>query len=46
MLCRHFMKSGQCSLNDKCHFAHGAQELRGPTSPLPTNIPPMHTKSV
>lgn len=27
-LCRHFMQKGSCPFGDKCHFAHGEQELR------------------
>jgi Zinc finger C-x8-C-x5-C-x3-H type (and similar) len=27
-LCRHFENLGKCDLADKCHFAHGKDELR------------------
>ena len=27
-LCRHFEHQGRCDLGEKCHFAHGKEELR------------------
>ena len=27
-LCRHYQNRGQCTLVDRCHFAHGDVELR------------------
>ncbi|EGR30146.1 zinc finger protein, putative, partial [Ichthyophthirius multifiliis] len=37
-LCRHF-KNGNCQLGQACHFAHGMEELRTTTDPIPVNIP-------
>lgn len=37
VICKHFEQSGQCYLGDKCHFAHGSEELRNPSDPLPPN---------
>lgn len=43
IICKHFEQSksmnsllilqegGQCYLGDKCHFAHGSEELRNPS---------------
>eukprot|EP00825_Cyclidium_porcatum_P048580 TRINITY_DN8197_c0_g1_i1.p2 TRINITY_DN8197_c0_g1~~TRINITY_DN8197_c0_g1_i1.p2 ORF type:complete len:257 (-),score=27.16 TRINITY_DN8197_c0_g1_i1:174-944(-) len=42
-LCRHF-QNGNCTLGDKCYFAHGQQELRNANDPLPQNIPQLNTK--
>jgi len=36
MLCRHF-NNGNCSLGDKCHFAHGQQELRNSSDVIPSH---------
>ena len=39
-LCWHYMNKGFCSLFDKCHFAHGKQEIRNKVDPMPYQIPP------
>lgn len=39
-MCWHYMNKGQCSLFDKCYFAHGQKELRQKADPLPTVVPP------
>lgn len=36
-LCRHFMQQGSCSQADACLFAHGEQELRKITDPVPAD---------
>jgi len=38
MMCRHYEQTGTCQLGAKCHFAHGKEELRKITDPLPTNV--------
>lgn len=35
VMCKHFEQNGQCYLGAKCHFAHGQEELRSPSDPLP-----------
>ncbi len=37
-LCRHFIQTGECPLTQYCYFAHGNEELRMPSDPLPTNV--------
>ena len=32
--CRHYETHKNCALGDKCHFAHGDEELRKPEDPL------------
>lgn len=32
--CRHYETHMHCALGDKCHFAHGDEELRKPTDPI------------
>jgi hypothetical protein len=44
-ICRHF-KNGNCSLNNTCHFAHGPEELRQFSDPLPNQIPQVLPKVV
>jgi len=39
-LCWHYTNKGQCSLYDKCYFAHGQKELRQKVDPLPQMLPP------
>jgi len=39
-ICRHFAQKGYCSLYEKCHFAHGAHELRSKADPVPNIVPP------
>jgi hypothetical protein len=34
-MCRHFEQMGTCHLGERCHFAHGFQELRT------QNLPPV-----
>ena len=34
-ICTHYMEEGQCSLHQYCQFAHGPEELRQPSDPLP-----------
>jgi hypothetical protein len=36
-LCNNFEQSGECRLGDRCHFAHGKEELRNVFDPLPPN---------
>jgi hypothetical protein len=38
MMCRHFEQTGNCQLGPKCHFAHGKEELRKITDPLPPTV--------
>jgi len=35
-MCRHFEQTGNCQLGTRCHFAHGKEELRKATDPIPT----------
>eukprot|EP00330_Aristerostoma_sp_ATCC50986_P013079 CAMPEP_0114582492 /NCGR_PEP_ID=MMETSP0125-20121206/6457_1 /TAXON_ID=485358 ORGANISM="Aristerostoma sp., Strain ATCC 50986" /NCGR_SAMPLE_ID=MMETSP0125 /ASSEMBLY_ACC=CAM_ASM_000245 /LENGTH=120 /DNA_ID=CAMNT_0001775467 /DNA_START=84 /DNA_END=446 /DNA_ORIENTATION=- len=35
MMCKHFQLHGFCQMNEKCHFAHGKEELRTAADPLP-----------
>lgn len=37
-LCRHFLEAGSCPLDKYCQFAHGKDELRQATDPLPKNF--------
>jgi hypothetical protein len=37
-LCRHF-ETGNCSLKERCLFAHGPKELRDEFEPLHVNVP-------
>lgn len=32
--CRHYETHGHCALGEKCHFAHGDEELRKPNDPI------------
>ena len=32
--CRHYETHKNCALGDKCHFAHGDEELRKPEDPM------------
>jgi len=38
MMCRHYEQTGTCQLGPKCHFAHGKEELRKITDPLPPTV--------
>jgi hypothetical protein len=46
-LCRHWQARGACTYRDRCHFAHGAEEVRrrgkgaGPASPQPKALQPV-----
>jgi len=35
-MCRHFETTGFCHLGERCHFAHGPQELRTVNDPMPS----------
>jgi len=35
VMCKHFEDTGKCYLGNKCHFAHGAEDLRQIDDPLP-----------
>jgi len=35
-MCRHYEQNGTCQLGARCHFAHGKDELRKMTDPIPT----------
>lgn len=37
MLCRHWETLGTCYMGAKCHFAHGKQDLRSISDPLPVS---------
>lgn len=37
-MCKHFLESNTCPLNQYCQFAHGPSELRQPNDPLPKNF--------
>lgn len=34
-LCHNYEKTGTCQMSEKCHFAHGEQELRDINDPIP-----------
>jgi len=38
MMCPHYEQTGTCQLGPKCHFAHGKDELRKMTDPLPPTV--------
>jgi len=51
-LCRHWQTKGECSLGDRCNFAHGEEEigtdqpsLGNPGNPVPNELPPWHAKA-
>lgn len=35
VMCKHFEDTGKCYLGNKCHFAHGPEDLRQIDDPLP-----------
>jgi len=35
VMCKHFEDTGKCYLGNKCHFAHGSEEIRQMDDPLP-----------
>ena len=37
-MCKHYIKTGVCSLQQYCQYAHGYKELRQPKDPLPDNF--------
>jgi hypothetical protein len=37
-LCKHFLEHGRCPLAQYCQFAHGQEDLRQPSDPLPKNF--------
>lgn len=37
-MCIHFLNKGNCQLGNSCLYAHGPNELRQPTDPLPDNF--------
>lgn len=37
-MCKHFLESGECPLQQYCQFAHGPEELRQPNDPLPKHF--------
>ena len=44
--CRHYETHKNCMLGDKCHFAHGDEEMRKPDDQLSQNQMNMALKSV
>lgn len=44
--CRHFESHGNCILGNRCHFAHGDEELRKPEDPLTQDQLDLALKSV
>lgn len=45
-ICRYFQANGTCPLGEKCHFAHGEDDLRKISDQLPENAPVLkHPKS-
>ena len=45
-LCRNFEVNGKCHMTQKCHFAHGKDELRHIPDPLPKLTPLIHDKNL
>lgn len=43
-LCKHFESNKECPRAEKCHFAHGKEELREIKDPLPQNNPFVFSK--
>ncbi|CAD8166740.1 unnamed protein product [Paramecium octaurelia] len=44
-ICRHF-ELGNCSIGEKCQFAHGQKELRNPNDPILGKIPTIDSNIV
>ena len=38
-MCKYFESGQPCPIGEKCHFAHGQDEMRKPNDPLPQNTP-------
>lgn len=45
-MCRHWQTHKNCILREKCHFAHGEEELRKPGDPLTPEQLALALKSV
>lgn len=43
-LCHNFEKTGTCQMGEKCHFAHGEQELRRINDPIPLHAISLYAK--
>jgi len=43
-LCQNFEKTGTCQMAEKCHFAHGDQELRRISDPIPVHAFSLYSK--
>mmetsp|Transcript_56767 Transcript_56767/g.65044 ORF Transcript_56767/g.65044 Transcript_56767/m.65044 type:complete len:370 (+) Transcript_56767:46-1155(+) len=39
-ICRHWEQTGNCQMASRCHFAHGKEELRSATDPMPGGMMP------
>lgn len=44
-LCHNYENTGTCQMGDKCHFAHGKQELRKMNEPIPLHAISLYQKN-